>query len=80
MLRTVCVYAQLLSYIQLFVTPWTVALQAPLSMAFSRQEYWSGVPLPPLRVFARCPIFSPKELLCMSFHPTPYPGKLKSVW
>ena len=27
-------------------TPWTVAYQAPLSMRFSRQEYWSGVPLP----------------------------------
>ena len=46
MLRTVCVYAQLLSYIQLFVTPWTVALQAPLSMGISRQEYWSGLPCP----------------------------------
>jgi len=29
------------------VTPWTVALQAPLSMGFSRQEHWSGLPLPP---------------------------------
>ena len=29
-----------------FVTPWTVALQAPLSMEFSRQEYWSGFPFP----------------------------------
>ena len=28
-------------------TPWTVALQAPLSMRFSRQEYWSGLPFPP---------------------------------
>ena len=33
-----------LSCIQLFATPWTVTLQAPLSMAFSRQEYWSGLP------------------------------------
>ena len=31
---------------QLFATPWTVALQAPLSMGFSRQEYWSGLPFP----------------------------------
>ena len=31
----------------LFVTPWTVARQAPLSMGFSRQEYWSGLPCPP---------------------------------
>ena len=35
------------SRVQLFVTPWTVAHQAPLSMGFSRQEYWSGVPCPP---------------------------------
>ena len=33
--------------VQLFVTPWTVAHQAPLSMGFSRQEYWSGFPCPP---------------------------------
>ena len=30
------------------VTPWTVACQAPLSMGFSRQEYWSGLPFPSL--------------------------------
>ena len=35
-----------LSHIRLLVTPWTAAYQAPLSMGFSRQEYWSGVPLP----------------------------------
>ena len=34
------------SHVQLFATPWTVAYQAPLSMGFSRQEYWSGVPFP----------------------------------
>ena len=38
--------AQLLSHVQLFGTPWTVAHQAPLSMEFSRQEYWSGLPFP----------------------------------
>ena len=32
--------------VQLFATPWTVAHQAPLSMKFSRQEYWSGLPFP----------------------------------
>ena len=31
---------------RLFLTPWTVVHQAPLSMEFSRQEYWSGLPLP----------------------------------
>ena len=35
-----------LSHVQLFVTPWTVAHHAPLSMGFSRQEYWSGLPFP----------------------------------
>ena len=35
-----------LSHIRLFATPWTVAYQTPLSMGFSRQEYWSGVPFP----------------------------------
>ena len=35
-----------LSCVRLLATPWTAAYQAPLSMGFSRQEYWSGVPLP----------------------------------
>ena len=35
-----------LSRVRLFATPWTVALQAPLSMGFFRQEYWSGLPFP----------------------------------
>ena len=40
------------SHVQLFETPWTVAYQAPLSMRFSREEYWSGLPFP-----------SPRDLL-----------------
>ena len=36
-----------LSCVRLFGTPWTVAHQAPPSMEFSRQEYWSGLPFPP---------------------------------
>ena len=35
-----------LSHVRLFATPWTVACQAPPSMGFSRQEYWSGLPFP----------------------------------
>jgi len=35
-----------LSHVQLLAIPWTAAYQAPLSIGFSRQEYWSGVPLP----------------------------------
>ena len=36
-----------LSHVQFFGTPWAVASQAPLSMGFPRQEYWSGLPFPP---------------------------------
>ena len=36
----------LLSRVQLIVSRWTVARQAPLSMGFPRQEYWSGLPFP----------------------------------
>ena len=44
----VCVYVcvKSLSHVRLLATPWTVARQAPLSMGFSRQEYWSGLPFP----------------------------------
>ena len=37
---------KLLSHVRLFASPWTVAHQAPPSMEFSRQEYWSGLPFP----------------------------------
>ena len=44
--RFVCV--QSLSCVQVFEALWTIACQAPLSMGVSRQEYWSGLPCPPL--------------------------------
>ena len=48
------------SCVQLVATPWTAAYQAPSSMGFSRQEYWSGVPLPsPTDVWANA---KPKKL------------------
>ena len=43
------VKVKLLSRVRLLATPWTAAYQAPPSMGFSRQEYWSGVPLPSLK-------------------------------
>ena len=43
-----CVHGQSLGHVWIFVTPWTAALQFPLSMGFSWQLYWSGLPLPPL--------------------------------
>ena len=45
----VCMHARTLSHVWLFVTPWTVACQAPSSMGFFRQEYWNGLPFPPPR-------------------------------
>ena len=42
------VYVCMLSHVQLFATPWMVALQAPLSIRFSRQEYWDGLSFLPL--------------------------------
>ena len=50
----------LLSCLQLFVTPWTIAHQALLSMGFSRQEYWSGLPCPPCRGSSR-----PRDRTCI---------------
>ena len=50
-----------LSHVQLFATPWTVAHQAPLSTGFSQQEYWSGLPLPPLGDLTR-----PRDQTCAS--------------
>ena len=44
----VCAMLNHFSCVQLFATLWTVAHQAPLFMGFSRQEYWSGLPFPPL--------------------------------
>ena len=43
-----CVYVHThtFSHVQLFVTPWTVACQASLSMGFPKQEYWSELPIP----------------------------------
>ena len=50
------------SHVWLFETPWTVAHQAPLSMEFSRQEYWSGLPFPSSRGS-----FWPRDQACVSY-------------
>ena len=42
-----CVCVCTLSHVLLFAAPWTIAWQAPLSMEFPKQEYWSGLPFPP---------------------------------
>ena len=51
-----CVYAQSLSHVWLFAAPWTIAHQAPPSMEFSRQEYWSGAPFS-----TSCNLCDPKD-------------------
>ena len=48
LLQCMKVKVKSLSHVRLLATPWTTAHQAPPSMRFSRQEYWSGVPLPSL--------------------------------
>ena len=52
-----------LSHVQLLVTPWTAAYQAPPSMGLSRQEYWSGVQLPsPICIHSVTHIHTPIEI------------------
>ena len=69
----------MLSHVQLLATPWTVAHQAPLSMGFSRQEYWSGLPCPPPgglpdpEIKPRSPALQPDSL------PSEPPGKPKNT-
>ena len=57
-----------LSRVRLLATPWTAAYQAPPSVVFSRQEYWSGVPLPSLRKPARCRNYWAPEPELQSVH------------
>ena len=63
---------KLLSRVQLLATPWIAAYQAPLSVGFARQEYWSGVPLP-------SPVFSVYENNKRRIRPPPDKGTLKIV-
>ena len=67
---------QPLSHIWLFATPWTVAHQAPLSMEFSRQEYWSRLPLPFSGDLPNPEIKCISPALAGSFFTTALPGKL----
>ena len=59
----------------LFVTPWTVARQAPLSMEFSRQEYWSGLPFPSPGDLPNPGIKSGSPALQVDSLPSEPPGK-----
>ena len=59
----------------LFVTPWTLACQAPLSMECSRQEYWSGWPFPSPRGFPNPGVELKFPALRADFLPSEPPGK-----
>ena len=54
-----------LSHVWLLATLWTTAYQAPLSMGFSRQEYWSGLPLPSPMAQASIYYFSAPQCFCL---------------
>ena len=69
-----------LSCVLLFVTPGTVALQAPLSMAFSRQEYWSGLPFPSPGDLPNPGIKPVSPALAGKFFTTEPPEKPKEVY
>ena len=80
--RQECKVCRMLSHVQLFVTPWTVAHHAPLSMQFSRLEYWSGLPFPPpgnLQDARIEPISLASLKLAGGFFTTAPPGKPKTV-
>ena len=74
----VIVHACVLSRSQLFVTPWTVAHQAPLSMGFSRQEYWSRLPFPSPGDFPDPGIEPMSPALAGKFFTTQPPEKLRN--
>ena len=57
---------KLLSHVHFFATPWTVAHQVPLSMGFSRQDYWSGLSCPPPRDLPN-PVIEPESLMSPAF-------------
>ena len=64
-----------LSHVQLFATPQTVAYQAPLSMGFSKQEYWSGLPFPSPRDLPDPGIEPRSPVLQADSLPSEPPGK-----
>ena len=74
--------ARWVSCVRLFATPWAAARQAPLSMRFSRQEYWSGLPCPPPGELPN-PGIKPLSLKFLAsagrFFTTELPGKPKGT-
>ena len=70
-----------LSHVRLFKTPWTVAYKALPSMGFSRQEYWSGVPLPSLMNICCCCCCSVTSVVSNPVRPHRWqPTRLPHLW
>ena len=65
--------------VRLFVTPWTVARQAPLSMGFSRQEYWNGLLFPPLAVLPKAGIEPKSHALQVDSLQSEPPGNQEEI-
>ena len=74
-----CLHAQLLGRIWLFETPWTIAHQSPLFMKLSRQDYWSGLPLPTLGDLPHPWIKPTSPALAGGFFTISTPGKPKTI-
>ena len=74
-LYAVAVVLQLQNHVGLFATPWTIAHQAPLSMGFFRQEYWSQLPFPSPGDLPNSGIRSVSPALAGKFFTTEPPGK-----
>ena len=72
-------YVSFLSCIQLFLQPWTIAHQAPLSMGFPKQEHWSRLPLPSLGDLPDPGIKCESPALAGGFFTTAPPGKLYNL-
>ena len=66
-----------LSCVQLLATPWTAAYQAPPSMGFARQEYWSGVPLPSLKLILEQDLNNTQDL---KKRKEQHPGSRNSIY
>ena len=74
--KPVLVCVQSLSSVQLFVIPWTVTLQAPLSMGFPRQKYLSGWPFPPSGDHSDLGLELMSPALANGFFTTEPPGRI----
>ena len=68
------------SHVRLFVIPWIAAYQAPPSMGFSRQEYWSGLPLPSLNKFTRLLQTSRRSFMCLFLEISKTLWKMSLCW